>query len=119
MAQLVLFLEEYQRVVNLYIDYLWYSGVSDAYSIDFGKVSDTWLTLRARMCAGRQAFGMCSCKSLASRRDEFGLNVLPYGSGGQGDNVAKQFDEVIFTDSFSTGGHIAPVSNAKNKIQCF
>jgi len=56
-----LFLVEYVRVVNLYIDQFWFNTpknnnelVKDVLDV----VATTWLTQRAKQCAARQALGM-------------------------------------------------------------
>ena len=59
--QLRLFLVEYVRVVNLYIDLFWFDTPKNNNEIVkevLNKIDNTWLTQRAKQCAARQALGM-------------------------------------------------------------
>ena len=58
--QLRLFLVEYVRVVNLYIDLFWLDTPKNNNEIVkevLNKIDATWLTQRAKQCAARQALG--------------------------------------------------------------
>ena len=57
--QIRLFLVEYVRVVNLYVDIFWFDTPENNNKLVkelLDKIGNTWLTQRAKACAGRQAF---------------------------------------------------------------
>jgi len=54
------FLIEYVRVVNLYIDAFWFNSPGSSRELTkelLDRISDTWLSQRAKQCAARQAIG--------------------------------------------------------------
>jgi hypothetical protein len=66
--QLRLFLVEYVRIVNLYIDFFWFDIPKNNNALVksiLDKVSNTWLTQRAKLCAARQALGMTKAVQLS------------------------------------------------------
>ena len=66
--QLRLFLVEYVRVVNLYIDLFWFNIPENNNKLVKGildKIGCTWLTQRAKACAARQALGMVKAVRLS------------------------------------------------------
>ena len=70
-----LFLVEYVRVVNLYIDAFWFNTPKNNNELVkkvLNTVNNTWLTQRAKACAARQALGMVNAVRLshAEKRKE-------------------------------------------------
>jgi len=60
-TQLRLFLVEYVRVVNLYIDLFWFDTPENnnkLVKVVLDKVEGTWLAYNAKVCAARQALGI-------------------------------------------------------------